>query len=200
MASVVEVDVGALVERYQAARAHVATAVRQTLERGGATIVREMTPLIPVKTGQLRRSILFEVTQNDGLGELEVGVGTPGGGKPLVYARQREHGGTIRPLSSKKLAFPARGSPILTKAGVGGIRARDVFATPAIAGVDRVWTNKRGTMILGAKKGGAIVPLFVLRSQVTQQGSHFFYPTIEKNRDRIVEALKASVQEAVERG
>lgn len=201
MASVVQVDVEALVTQYQAARERVGEAVHRTLERGGALIVREMTPKIPVSTGQLRRSVMFDVTDGgDSLVTLDVGVGTPRDGRPLVYARQREFGGTIRPTTARNLAFPARGSPIVTKAGVGGIRARDVFANPSIAGVDRVWTNKRGTMILGAKKGGAIVPLFVLRKQVTQQGSHFFFPTIEANRDRIVAMLGTAVKQAVVNG
>ena len=183
-----------LVDRYRAARGEIQSAVTAALQRGGATIVREMTPKIPVKTGALRRSVMFDVQD----WTLDVGVGTPSGGRLLAYARMREFGGTIKPTNARYLAFPAPGSPVLTKSGVGGIRARDVFENPSVAGVDRVWINKRRTAILGAKDGGPVVPLFVLRRQVTQRGSEFFYPTIEANRSRIVESVRKAIFAAVE--
>lgn len=72
---------------------------------GAMPIVNHAKAKAPVLTGNLRRSIHAE----------KIGTGRAAVGTNVIYARQREFGGTIVPRNAKTLAFRIDGRMVFAK-------------------------------------------------------------------------------------
>lgn len=192
----VEVDVA----KFRAAVGLLANAMRtgvpKGLDKAGQKIENDLKRAAPVRSGRLRGSLGYKVTPAN---ELEVGSLT--GGEALVYARQVEFGGQI--FGKPWLAIPF--STMKTKAGVGGIRARDVRANPGQFGFTGTFIakgvifgqlpGKKSRRGLGGKWN--IVPLFALKQSVNQKGHPYLYPTVEKNLPLVADQIKTAVEAAI---
>jgi hypothetical protein len=168
--------------------------VPKGLDNAGQRIEGDLKRAAPVKSGRLRASLGYKVT---GGRELEVGSLT--GAEALVYARQVEFGGQIngRPF----LAIPLPKSGLYTKAGVGGIRARDVRSSPGQFGYGSTFIqrSRAGNLLIFGKRPGSdeLTPLFVLKESVTQKGKPYLYPTIEKDLPMVAEEIQDAVEAAL---
>jgi len=188
----VEVDAAAMKAAMDSLKGAIASGVAVGLDKAGQRIENDLKRAAPVKSGRLRASLGYKV--NNGR-ELEVGSLT--GKDALVYARQIEFGGTI--FGKPWLAIPL--STMKTKAGVGGIRARDVRANPSQFGYSSTFVakgvifgqlpGKKSTRGLGGKWN--IVPLFALRQSVDQKGKPYLYPTVEKDLPMVADEIRNAV-------
>lgn len=187
----VEVDAEALRLAMESLKGAITTGVAIGLDRAGQRIENDLKRAAPVKSGRLRGSLGYRV--NNGT-ELEVGSLT--GDTALIYARQVEFGGTI--VGKPWLAIPL--SSMKTKAGVGGIRARDVRASPSQFGYSGTFVAKGvvfGKLPGKTKKGGKnIVPLFALKKSVDQKGRPYLIPTVERDLPMVADEIKAAVDAA----
>lgn len=187
----VEVDAEALRLAMESLKGAITTGVAIGLDRAGQRIENDIKRAAPVKSGRLRGSLGYRV--NNGT-ELEVGSLT--GDTALIYARQVEFGGTI--VGKPWLAIPL--SSMKTKAGVGGIRARDVRASPSQFGYSGTFVAKGvvfGKLPGKTKKGGKnIVPLFALKKSVDQKGRPYLIPTVERDLPMVADEIKAAVDAA----
>ena len=187
----VEVNAEALRLAMESLKGAITTGVAIGLDRAGQRIENDLKRAAPVKSGRLRGSLGYRV--NNGT-ELEVGSLT--GDTALIYARQVEFGGTI--VGKPWLAIPL--SSMKTKAGVGGIRARDVRASPSQFGYSGTFVAKGvvfGKLPGKTKKGGKnIVPLFALKKSVDQKGRPYLIPTVERDLPMIADEIKAAVDAA----
>lgn len=187
----VEVDAEALRLAMESLKGAITTGVAIGLDRAGQRIENDLKRAAPVKSGRLRGSLGYRV--NNGT-ELEVGSLT--GDTALIYARQVEFGGTI--VGKPWLAIPL--STMKTKAGVGGIRARDVRASPSQFGYSGTFVAKGvvfGKLPGKTKKGGKnIVPLFALKKSVDQKGRPYLIPTVERDLPMVADEIKAAVDAA----
>lgn len=187
----VEVDAEALRLAMESLKGAITTGVAIGLDRAGQRIENDLKRAAPVKSGRLRGSLGYRV--NNGT-ELEVGSLT--GDTALIYARQVEFGGTI--VGKPWLAIPL--SSMKTKAGVGGIRARDVRASPSQFGYSGTFVAKGvvfGKLPGKTRKGGKnIVPLFALKKSVDQRGRPYLIPTVERDLPMVADEIKAAVDAA----
>lgn len=187
----VEVDAEALRLAMESLKGAITTGVAIGLDRAGQRIENDLKRAAPVKSGRLRGSLGYRV--NNGT-ELEVGSLT--GDTALIYARQVEFGGTI--VGKPWLAIPL--STMKTKAGVGGIRARDVRASPSQFGYSGTFVAKGvvfGKLPGKTKKGGKnIVPLFALKKSVDQKGRPYLIPTVERDLPMVADEIKAAFDAA----
>ena len=187
----VEVDAEALRLAMESLKGAITTGVAIGLDRAGQRIENDLKRAAPVKSGRLRGSLGYRV--NNGT-ELEVGSLT--GDTALIYARQVEFGGTI--VGKPWLAIPL--SSMKTKAGVGGIRARDVRASPSQFGYSGTFVAKGvvfGKLPGKTKKGGKnIVPLFALKKSVDQKGRPYLIPTVERDLPMVADEIKAAFDAA----
>jgi len=188
----VEVDAEVLRLAMESLKGAITTGVAIGLDRAGQRIENDLKRAAPVKSGRLRGSLGYRV--NNGT-ELEVGSLT--GDTALIYARQVEFGGTI--VGKPWLAIPL--SSMKTKAGVGGIRARDVRASPSQFGYSGTFVAKGvvfGKLPGKTKKGGKnIVPLFALKKSVDQKGRPYLIPTVERDLPMVADEIKAAVDARV---
>jgi len=188
----VEVDAEVLRLAMESLKGAITTGVAIGLDRAGQRIENDLKRAAPVKSGRLRGSLGYRV--NSGT-ELEVGSLT--GDTALIYARQVEFGGTI--VGKPWLAIPL--STMKTKAGVGGIRARDVRASPSQFGYSGTFVAKGvvfGKLPGKTKKGGKnIVPLFALKKSVDQKGRPYLIPTVERDLPMVADEIKAAVDARV---
>ena len=187
----VEVNAEALRLAMESLKGAITTGVAIGLDRAGQRIENDLKRAAPVKSGRLRGSLGYRV--NNGT-ELEVGSLT--GDTALIYARQVEFGGTI--VGKPWLAIPL--SSMKTKAGVGGIRARDVRASPSQFGYSGTFVAKGvvfGKLPGKTKKGGKnIVPLFALKKSVDQKGRPYLIPTVERDLPMVADEIKAAFDAA----
>ena len=187
----VEVDAEALRLAMESLKGAITTGVAIGLDRAGQRIENDVKRAAPVKSGRLRGSLGYRVSNGT---ELEVGSLT--GDTALIYARQVEFGGTI--VGKPWLAIPL--SSMKTKAGVGGIRARDVRASPSQFGYSGTFVAKGvvfGKLPGKTKKGGKnIVPLFALKKSVDQKGRPYLIPTVERDLPMVADEIKAAFDAA----
>lgn len=154
----------------------------------------------PVSSGRLRAAISFRVKKSrDGKAGVEVGImtgssalkrslGQGSGSSPLVYAEIQDLGGEVSRGKKHRLAFPlqtslAKRSGIVTRAGVSGVRARDVISNPAQFNLLGTRPSKNRRAILGifdtgrrGPRGGMIIdeePIFAMRDSVSIPGSGY---------------------------
>lgn len=220
MSTGITVDPGALREFLTSAEQRIAAARGRMLGTIGAHLERRMKEAAPLKSGRLRNSIGFVQT---GDSRVEVGVLRSRDGRPLVYGPIQEFGGTVE--GKPWLAIPI-GKGLKTKAGVGGIRARDVIANPAQAGVTSTFfaRSKAGNLILFGTLGrtargrqrtrryfrdagdgmgpaapirSSIVPLFVLKASVQIPGQHYIFGTYDREAQRIQDFVSHTVDEVI---
>jgi len=85
--------------------------MRQAFIKDGNEFTGEMVATVPVRTGQLRRSVTSKVT-GGGIDELKLSAASRGHPGALV----QEHGARITPKRSKFLTIP--GPDVMTAAGV----------------------------------------------------------------------------------
>lgn len=136
--------------------------------------------VLNVRTGDLRRSI-FSKVENDG-GNISGSVYTRS-----KYARQREFGGTIRPVNAQFLTIPMPAA--LTPSGVMKYpRPRDYPDT---------FVDMVGMMIRQRQGPGMSVPLFKLRNQVYQPPRSFMNSSLEDKRSEIEARLSAAIRSAM---
>jgi hypothetical protein len=148
---------------------HLATYGRDHFEDSG----------LNVRTGDLRRSIAaMEVTEDEhGLrGGMVAGQGLP-------YARIQEEGGTIVPVNGQYLTIPI--GEALTASGVARFAAPDAEA-------EGYKTFVRNGIIFGVKDG-QLYPLFILVTSVTLKPHPFVGPTLDANRDWIVDRIQKNI-------
>ena len=110
-------------------------------------------PNLQRRTGELSRSFNMEIT-GSALNDLTLRVFSRS-----PYAKIQEYGGTIRPKNAQWLAIPLDAAK--TGAGVARGGPRD-YQNTFFA------TSKKGNLILFQKDaGGGIIPLFVMKKEVT---------------------------------
>ena len=109
---------------------------------------------LSTRSGALVRSILDGVwVEGDHLGDIQGGIST------VSYGATQEFGATIRPKNGKYLAIPlpaaldARGVPLK----LGPRQWDNTF----------VATSKNGNLIIFQRRGATIIPLYVLKTEVT---------------------------------
>lgn len=128
------------------------------------------------RTGQLKRNIAMKAVEfGAGDAGILVGTGPQVGTNETKYASILEHGGTIRPKKKKFLAIPLP--------GVKGVPANypDIFPITSKKGthllVAAKWRRVRGGM--NSKRTGDLIPLFVLKKEVTIPPFHWLQGTID---------------------
>lgn len=161
--------------------ARLESAVKKNIGNGG---------LIGRRTGNLARSIRSVVITN---GDQIVGEIGPDALK-AIYGAIQEHGGTIFPKRSRHLAIPLRG--MTTGAGVARGSARQVIQSPSAFGFKRTFFRKG--IIFGVKDQGSIVPLFVLKTQVTIPARHYLAKSLEQETAWGLDLLAQITQETTE--
>ncbi len=205
------VDSRALLARLSGGPSRIAEAVNAGLIRSGQRLERSVKLAVRqrhrIRTGALWNSIRAVVSGDMQKGMLlEVGSQQPDGGKPIVYARMRDLGGTIRPVKARMLAFPieqfAERFGIVTKAGAGGVRARDVIANPQAFGLLATRLSQSGRAIMGGyREGDKIrwVPIFARRASVEQRGSGYLSATVARAVDggEVVREIQKAVQRVI---
>lgn len=184
---------------FTGAQARMKAAILSSLEQVGRKLEAEAKKRAPVSAGILRSSIAHQVSE---AGILEVGILTAPGGNPLVYGRIQDLGGTVK--GNPWLTIPL--DAMKTKAGVGAIRARE--AGVRFPGGTFFQMSRKGNLILFGKLGrtakgrqrtkgfnraagdgvgppsrerSSIVPLFVLKSQVTIKGNRYLTGAVADN-------------------
>lgn len=175
-------------------------------QRARNEILRRMREEFKTKSGALESTIGWQVDDGPSGPELRIGTLVAASkGNPLAYAWQREKGGPIQ--GHPWLAWPivsadTERAGIVTEAGIGGVRARDVKEDPEAFGFSSTFVL--GSIIFGVvpgasssiaggvtkgvrrKTGGigpgkwSIVPLFYLKHEVTQEGSNIIFGTVEE--------------------
>jgi hypothetical protein len=148
---------------------HLATYGREHFEDSG----------LHVRSGDLRRSMAAMPVEEDSHG-LRGGMIA---GQGLPYGRIQEEGGTIVPKNGQYLTIPI--GEALTSAGVARFAAPDAEA-------EGYKTFVRNNIIFGVKDG-QLFPLFILVTSVTIPARPFVGPTLDANRDWIVERLQKYV-------
>ncbi len=138
----------------------VKTVFRQSMMRVDAKIKDNATNILKVRTGNLKRSFMFDVGGTD-VHNLRASVYSASvvGGSPVIYAPIHEYGGTINAID-KYMGVP--GGPYLnipapankTAAGVTRLKAWEVFNAGGFIGGKTVF-NSEG------------VPMFWLTKSVT---------------------------------
>ena len=171
------INTAAAVKQIAAMKKQVETALLRGSRKLAAAMVRDAKQNAPKSTGDLRRRIRGKVTDLDGARyEVTAGVGTGVGGTPLIYARIQDLGGLIRPKTAQKLAIPVHPA-FFTKAGVGGVRARDVISKPKSYGFRSTYTSENAIIgvpnyLNGQPKPEAVV-LFIRVESVFIYGNRY---------------------------
>ncbi|HTY53925.1 MAG TPA: HK97 gp10 family phage protein [Candidatus Binataceae bacterium] len=138
------------------------------------------------RTGELRNSIMSEVSATDGQA-----VGTIG--TSVIYARIQEFGGKISARSVANLTIPLAAA--LGGDGVARFTARDLIANPAIGGFSGTFVRKQ--ILFGKGPKGAITPLFKLQPSVELPSRSFFGSALAEKQNDILDVFRAGVSEAL---
>lgn len=211
----VEINVAQTLGALTRMKKAVRRGIRQGAKDIGKEIVREAKLGVPRKTRTLSRSISSRVDTVPGGDSFVVhaGIGTPVGGKPLVYARIQDIGGVVRAKKAQKLAIPVN-RKLKTKSGVGGITARMVIANPKKFGFESTWTTKnailgrkigaRGKFKSGKRKGQqkGVEVLFARKKSVYIQPTRYLRDPFDRMkrggaRDLIEKAVNKKLAEAM---
>jgi len=156
--------------------------MRRTMLRAEGIAKRSVSgKKLQVRTGRLRASIRSRVIVD---GPRITGIL---GVENLVYGPQREFGGTIR---AKKpggfLTIPLKAAK--TAAGVPRFTARE--ADDAFPGGTFVAKSRQGNLLLFGKRGAALVPLFLLKKEVTQKGAFFLTAARNEVQPHFLESMQ----------
>lgn len=142
---------------------------------------------LKVRTGHLRNSIgsKIETKQGEIVGIVGSGVRT---GKRVKYANIHETGGTIKPKTAKFLTVPLPAA--LTPAGVLKKPAREW---------DNTFFAKSGeNLFLMQKQGKKVVPLFVLKKEVTIPASHYLAETVQERMATVVRIMMTHIERGLQ--
>lgn len=140
-------------------------------------------PAVRVRSGRYRSSIRFSIDDANFTGRV---------GTKSKYARQIEFGGTITAKGDGWLTIPTDFAK--TKAGVSR-RARTYHETFFA-------TSKKGNLILfGKRTAGSkkVLPLFVLKKSVDQEGKEVFTTAFKRNHERITKRAEKMLNGALKR-
>lgn len=146
---------------------------------------------LDTRTGNLKRAVFGRVGHLAS-GEITAGVGVDL--KKAIYGRIHEFGGTIRPKNAGHLTVPL--DAVQTNKGVARFTARQVIENPEAYGY--TGTFVRDLVIFG-KQPDRIVPLFVLKDQVTIKPVGFLSGTVEEVAPRAQEQVSGAVSKEFER-
>ena len=199
-------------EKLNRLRTRLPAAMKRVLERTGSTHTRAMAQRfvpysgrtagfntdIQMRSGALRRSFSFHVSP--GGDELRLVAGG------LRYIRMQEYGGTIVPKTRKYLTVPLPAA--LTPSGVlkGGARlVTRTFAGPRGGDVHTtadgrptvIFHGRSGTLIVAAKQGKRIVPLYALVKSVRLRGRLGFAKTFSERTEPFALRETAAALEAL---
>jgi len=172
-------------------------AIHVALTAVGVYITGEAVARVPVDTGRLRGSLTWKTAEG---GSSVRAPARPGDGveRParenvvyigtnVVYAAQKEYGGTIFPVNAQALTVPI--SP-----AAKGKRARD-FPEAFLVKL------KSGGAIIARKKGKyGIEALFALRKSVYQRPQPFLRPAFDENRQEIRDIFRDHLTRMVVNG
>lgn len=118
------------------------------------------------KSSELARNIGYELKGDHRNFQVAVGTGT-GRAKSVVYAYIQDRGGTIR-TTGKKLTVPLGNTVGRIADFPGGFFLR----------------SKKGNVLYCRREGKKMIPLFVLRDEVTIPGTNWFSDVMaERNRE-----------------
>jgi len=136
--------------------------IRAKLPKGAKTNLRrakKAAALIQRYAKRIPGKLRDEISQS-----IKIHAGTTTGAVIVKHpaAYQREYGGTIRPVEGETLSIPIKPG---TKPRSGMFRVKSKSRDPNTVGV------------LGIREGDAFIPLFVLRTEVTQHARPWF-PTL----------------------
>lgn len=162
----------------------VAASIHKSLGIAVAWVRRDAVLFAPHRSGHLRRHIRGRVESSTLLGASFGVVGSD-----VVYARIQELGGVIKARNAKYLTIPLAGAK--TKAGIvrGGARSfTDTF----------VMRSRSGDLLIVQRRGRGVLPLFVLKPEITIRGKHYLERGLEKNRAPIRELFGREVKAALE--
>lgn len=119
------------------------------------------------RTGNLLRSIKWQLRRVGGLPQLKVG-------SDAVYSRIREFGGDIRPVRKSYLTIPFPGIKGFAR------EYQDTFFHKSAG----------GTLILMQDTGDGVRPLFTLKKRVHHPKQAWLRPTYLRNRKRMAEMVR----------
>jgi len=173
--------------------------MRESFIRDGDEFVGEMVATVPVRTGQLRRSVTRKVSGSR-IDDLKLSAASRGHPGALV----QEHGAVIRARRAKYLTIP--GPAVKTSAGVARTSFKSWISQQRRGGYVMLPTKKPGGwVVIGKTPTGKLKKLhaWVLKKEVTIPGpdttgtkSNFgFMDTWDRYEDaRLQRGLKAIVK------
>jgi hypothetical protein len=145
---------------------------RAALLRAALIVEREAKKRAPHDTGRLRSSISHDVRDHEAV------VGTN-----VIYARQREFGGTIVPKQAKALTIPV---------------AKEAKRRRAEDFPDLFLVKRPGKdAVLALKSGKSLKVMFVLKQAVTQKGSLYLHGALEATKDDVRKVFESFVRGVV---
>lgn len=163
-------------KRAQAAMLKVAADLQRTMVNHSA--VGEVFKTNP--TGELKRSWRFDKDTSLNM-PLSVWVASQG----VKYAQIHEYGGTVTPKNSQYLTIPLDANKTAT--GKTRMDARTAISQGAF-----FFKSKAGNLLIGQKGSGKgeVVPLFVLKKQITIPARLGFREEASKSSRMMIEALQ----------
>lgn len=181
---------------WAAAGARVRQAVYDVFKVFAVDTVRRIQPKIPIKTGELSRSVYGRPDWDGSDPVLLVGMGKGEGGRILKYAMQREFGGEIRARNVKYLTIPT--GAMATPSGVESFTAAMARTMFKWTWVQAVSKSDPRLFIWGKNDPkGPRIALFRLKESVKQEGLHVFMPTVEYQIPRIRRGIRLACRNAV---
>lgn len=128
------------------------------------------------KTGQLGHNIGMEATPSESLYKVIIGTGV-GRTQSVKYASIQDVGGTIH-KKDKMLTIPLGKTKGLIRNYPGGF----------------FFKSKRGNLLyavkVGGKKNPKILPLFILKDQVTLPATHWFSGIVDARKEDLQDAMQ----------
>jgi hypothetical protein len=170
--------------RLEQAQGRIRRGIATALETAVHLVRRDAVLNAPHVSGRLRSSIRGRVEHSALLGGSFGVVGSN-----VVYARIQELGGVIKARHAKYLTIPLSGAK--TKAGVVRGSARsfpDTF----------VMRSRSGDLLIVQRRGQGVLPLFVLKPEITIRGKHYLERGLEQNRAAIRSLFGREVKAALE--
>ncbi len=133
-----------------------ASAIALAERHGGAYPGGTTQNSLSRRSGRLVRSVRQSVkVKGSKVENVEGRIGTPG----IVYGRMHEFGGKIRPKKAKYLTVPLDAA--LNKDGTPKKKSAREWDNSFVA------KSKKGNLIIFQRRAGKIIPLYVLKEEVT---------------------------------
>jgi phage gpG-like protein len=150
------------------------------------------------RTGNLAKSMGWRVNRDEkGDFEAQIGSGASLRTDRMIYANIHETGGIIRPTRAKMLTIPL--SVAKTPAGVSRFTAREVRDGLTQYSGSFIRRSKAGNLIIFGTRGDKVVPLFILKDQVTVPARRYMSITVDQTKDQVVQDIVDKIKEAKEK-